>query len=135
MITTGYHELNLIYFFTAGEKEVWCRLMVVSCKDHERIFEHGRTCLVLDQREACRTFVSWHLVFFLPCLFDSVYCLLSWRLLIFFQLFVFKVRCWTVYKGALAPQAAGVIHSDFERGFIKAEIAAFADFKVACVCV
>ena len=31
-----------------------------------------------------------------------------------------EVRAWTVYKGALAPQAAGVIHSDFEKNFIKA---------------
>jgi obg-like ATPase 1 len=60
MITQGYSELNLIYYFTAGEKEV---------------------------------------------------------------------RCWTVYNGATAPQAAGVIHSDFERGFIKAEVCAFDDFK------
>ncbi|KNC96177.1 GTP-binding protein YchF [Spizellomyces punctatus DAOM BR117] len=60
IITTGYSSLNLIYFFTAGEKEV---------------------------------------------------------------------RAWCVYNGALAPQAAGVIHSDFERGFIKAEVVAFDDFK------
>jgi GTP-binding protein YchF len=40
-----------------------------------------------------------------------------------------EVRAWTVFKGALAPQAAGVIHTDFERGFIKAEIASFDDFK------
>jgi len=60
MIVQGYKELNLIYFFTAGEKEV---------------------------------------------------------------------RCWTVYKGALAPQAAGVIHTDFEKGFIKAEVVGFEDFK------
>lgn len=32
-------------------------------------------------------------------------------------------------KGCLAPQAAGVIHSDFERGFIKAEVCSFEDFK------
>lgn len=32
-------------------------------------------------------------------------------------------------KGCLAPQAAGTIHTDFERGFIKAEIASFDDFK------
>ena len=32
-------------------------------------------------------------------------------------------------QGTLAPQAAGVIHTDFERGFIKAEVAAFEDFK------
>ena len=60
LIKLGYSELNLIYFFTAGEKEV---------------------------------------------------------------------RCWTVQAGALAPQAAGVIHSDFERGFIKAETVSYDDFK------
>ena len=60
MVVQGYKELNLIYYFTAGEKEV---------------------------------------------------------------------RCWTLYEGSLAPQAAGVIHSDFERGFIKAEVVAFDDFK------
>uniref|UniRef100_A0A7R9Y5W4 Obg-like ATPase 1 n=1 Tax=Prasinoderma coloniale TaxID=156133 RepID=A0A7R9Y5W4_9VIRI len=59
-VTLGYKELNLIYFFTAGEKEV---------------------------------------------------------------------RAWTVYNGACAPQAAGVIHTDFERGFIKAETVAYEDFK------
>ncbi|MDO9380591.1 MAG: redox-regulated ATPase YchF [Nocardioidaceae bacterium] len=36
-------------------------------------------------------------------------------------------RAWTVKKGATAPQAAGVIHTDFERGFIKAEIVSFDD--------
>lgn len=60
IVKQGYSELALIYFFTAGEKEV---------------------------------------------------------------------RCWTVQEGALAPQAAGVIHTDFERGFIKAEVVSFADFK------
>jgi obg-like ATPase 1 len=60
VIVQGYKELNLIYYFTAGEKEV---------------------------------------------------------------------RCWTILDGSLAPQAAGVIHSDFERGFIKAEVCSFEDFK------
>lgn len=60
MIVTGYKELNLIYYFTAGETEV---------------------------------------------------------------------RCWTILQGTLAPQAAGVIHTDFERGFIKAEVVSFDDFK------
>jgi hypothetical protein len=40
-------------------------------------------------------------------------------------------RAWTVPRGATAPQAAGVIHTDFERGFIRAEIIAYDDF-VAC---
>ena len=38
-----------------------------------------------------------------------------------------EVRAWTVAKGATAPQAAGVIHSDFERGFIRAEVMRYAD--------
>jgi len=63
IIKVGYKELNLIYFFTAGEKEV---------------------------------------------------------------------KAWNVYNGSLAPQAAGVIHSDFERGFIKAELCAYDDFKEHC---
>jgi GTP-binding protein YchF len=42
-----------------------------------------------------------------------------------------EARAWTVEKGAKAPQAAGAIHSDFERGFIRAETIAFDDF-VAC---
>jgi hypothetical protein len=42
-----------------------------------------------------------------------------------------EVRAWTVVQGATAPQAAGVIHTDFERGFIRAEVATYDDF-VAC---
>jgi GTP-binding protein YchF len=38
-----------------------------------------------------------------------------------------EVRAWTIHEGDTAPQAAGVIHSDFERGFIKAETVAYAD--------
>jgi GTP-binding protein YchF len=39
-----------------------------------------------------------------------------------------EVRAWTVRIGASAPQAAGVIHTDFERGFIRAEVIAFSDY-------
>ena len=39
-----------------------------------------------------------------------------------------EVRAWTIPSGATAPQAAGVIHSDFERGFIRAEVIAFDDY-------
>ena len=42
-----------------------------------------------------------------------------------------ECRAWTIRKGTKAPQAAGKIHSDFERGFIRAEIVAFEDLK-AC---
>jgi len=40
-----------------------------------------------------------------------------------------EVRCWTIMKGALAPSAAGVIHGDFEKNFIKAECVSYADFE------
>jgi GTP-binding protein YchF len=39
-----------------------------------------------------------------------------------------EVRAWTITKGMFAPQAAGVIHTDFEKGFIKAEVIRYADF-------
>ncbi|MEE1053769.1 MAG: redox-regulated ATPase YchF [Acutalibacteraceae bacterium] len=42
-----------------------------------------------------------------------------------------EVRAWTIEKGTKAPQAAGKIHSDFERGFIRAEVIAYDDF-MAC---
>ncbi|MDI4479658.1 redox-regulated ATPase YchF [Moraxella osloensis] len=46
----------------------------------------------------------------------------------YFTAGVKEVRAWTVKVGATAPQAAGVIHTDFERGFIRAEVIAFDDF-------
>jgi GTP-binding protein YchF len=52
-------------------------------------------------------------------------------LLTFFTVGPKEARAWTVRKGALAPEAAGVIHTDFERGFIKAETIAYGDY-IAC---
>ncbi|MPQ77511.1 redox-regulated ATPase YchF [Hydrogenovibrio sp. JE_KL2] len=46
----------------------------------------------------------------------------------YFTAGVKEVRAWTVKKGATAPQAAGVIHTDFEKGFIRAEVTAYNDF-------
>jgi ribosome-binding ATPase len=46
----------------------------------------------------------------------------------YFTAGVKEVRAWTVRVGATAPQAAGVIHTDFERGFIRAEVAAYEHF-------
>lgn len=42
-----------------------------------------------------------------------------------------EVRAWTIHKGDTAPQAAGVIHGDFERGFIAAEVVSYPDFIAA----
>lgn len=49
-------------------------------------------------------------------------------LITYFTAGVTEVRAWTIKKGWKAPQAAGVIHSDFERGFIKAEVIKIPDF-------
>ncbi len=49
----------------------------------------------------------------------------------YFTAGVKEVRAWTVRIGATAPQAAGVIHTDFEKGFIRAEVIAYEDF-IAC---
>jgi hypothetical protein len=46
-----------------------------------------------------------------------------------------EVRCWTIPAGTLAPQAAGAIHTDFERGFIKAEVRAWLQAGVRGVVV
>ncbi len=46
----------------------------------------------------------------------------------YFTAGVKEVRAWTIKKGATAPQAAGVIHTDFERGFIRAQTIAYEDF-------
>lgn len=52
-------------------------------------------------------------------------------LITYFTAGVKEVRAWTITRGTKAPQAAGVIHSDFEKGFIRAEVIAFDDF-IAC---
>ncbi len=60
-------------------------------------------------------------------LIKSAYKLLD--LITYFTAGVKEVRAWTIKKGFKAPQAAGVIHSDFEKGFIKAEVMKLNDFK------
>lgn len=62
-------------------------------------------------------------------LIRAAYQLLGLRT--YFTAGVKEVRAWTIHIGDTAPQAAGVIHTDFERGFIRAEVTSFDDF-VAC---
>ncbi|HEV3251261.1 MAG TPA: redox-regulated ATPase YchF [Puia sp.] len=59
-------------------------------------------------------------------LIRSTYKLLN--LLTYFTAGVQEVRAWTIHEGWKAPQAASVIHTDFEKGFIKAEVIAYHDF-------
>lgn len=59
-------------------------------------------------------------------LIRSAYSLLN--LQTYFTAGVKEVRAWTIYKGMTAPQAASVIHTDFEKGFIRAEVMKYQDF-------
>lgn len=59
-------------------------------------------------------------------LITSTYRLLE--LFTYFTAGVQEVRAWTIHNGWKAPQAAGVIHTDFEKGFIKAEVISYEDF-------
>ena len=59
-------------------------------------------------------------------LIHSAYKLLN--LYTYFTAGVLEVRAWTIHQGWKAPQAAGVIHTDFEKGFIKAEVIGYDDF-------
>jgi GTP-binding protein YchF len=68
-------------------------------------------------------------------LIRSAYSLLNLKT--YFTVGVKEVRAWTFHEGYTAPQAAGVIHSDFEKGFIRAEVIKYDDFvtlgsEVAC---
>ena len=59
-------------------------------------------------------------------LIRSAYTLLG--LQTYFTAGVKEVRAWTIHVGDTGPQAAGVIHTDFEKGFIKAEVIAYDDY-------
>ncbi|MCS4433329.1 redox-regulated ATPase YchF [Aquiflexum gelatinilyticum] len=61
-------------------------------------------------------------------LISGAYKLLD--LITYFTAGVQEVRAWTIKKGWKAPQAAGVIHTDFERGFIKAEVIKLSDYEM-----
>jgi hypothetical protein len=60
-------------------------------------------------------------------LISAAYALL--HLITYFTAGPQEVRAWTIKKGYKAPQAAGVIHTDFERGFIKAEVIKLHDYQ------
>jgi hypothetical protein len=62
-------------------------------------------------------------------LIHAVYDLLG--LITFFTFNEKEVRAWTIRRGTLAPQAAGVVHTDFEKGFIRAETVSYEDFVAA----
>ncbi|MBL0232544.1 MAG: redox-regulated ATPase YchF [Chitinophagaceae bacterium] len=82
----------------------------------------------LENEEDKRMFMEeYHMVEpALDRLIHSAYKLLN--LFTYFTAGVQEVRAWTIHQGWKAPQAAGVIHTDFEKGFIKAEVISYEDF-------
>lgn len=82
----------------------------------------------LENEEDKRMFMEeYHMVEpALDRLIHSAYKLLN--LYTYFTAGVQEVRAWTIHQGWKAPQAAGVIHTDFEKGFIKAEVISYEDF-------
>jgi obg-like ATPase 1 len=66
----------------------------------------------------------------LPKMITSGFTALS--LIYYFTCGEKEVRAWTVASGATAPEAAAVIHTDFQKGFVKAEVVAFEDYRSLC---
>ena len=111
IVKTGYQALHLEYFFTAGPvgfhlhlPAAFLRMWMLSRHAHTHTHTHTHT--------RARVYADAHF----PCCFFSLHP-------------QDEVRAWTIQKGTKAPQAAGKIHTDFEKGFIMAEVMNFADFK------
>ena len=83
--------------------------------------------LNMSEEEAKAYCEKYHTKSQLPRIITTGYHVLN--LIHFFTAGADEVKCWTIRKGTLAPQAAGVIHTDFEKGFICAEVYKFEDFK------
>ena len=89
--------------------------------------QKGQTRKYISEKEAAEYLASLGLEQpGLDVLAQAAYKLLG--LQSFFTAGEMEVKAWTVRQGATAPQAAGVIHSDFERGFIKAEVISYDDY-------
>ena len=101
----------LIIFVSLISKLAWYSILI-ACKPSVRVRARSRVCVCVCVRacvcvcvRACVRVCTW------PC--------------------VWQVRSWGIQVGTRAPQAAGVIHTDFEKGFIMAETMAFLDLKDA----
>ena len=72
-------------------------------------------------------FLSYALFYFLTYVTHHI-CCSSEDLFTYFTAGEQEVRAWTIHRGWKAPQAASVIHTDFEKGFIKAEVISYNDY-------
>ena len=118
-LASGYESNEFYKTLAAYAKEQKCEVMPISAKIEEEISQLGdEEKLTFLQELGLKESGLDRLV-------AASYTLLG--LISYLTAGQPEVRAWTIKKGTKAPQAAGKIHSDFERGFIRAEVVAFND--------
>jgi GTP-binding protein YchF len=134
----GYPLLTrkaLIIILNIGEEEVGDQDLADQLR--ETFYEQGFQWITISakiERELCQLDASERQTFLEELQLDqpaldrlTMLCYEVLGLISFFTVGPDEVRAWTNRHGSLAPQAAGVIHSDFERGFIRAEVMKYQD--------
>ncbi len=125
----------LIIILNVGEEEVGGRDLADPLREtfHEQDFEWIAISAKIEQ-ELCQLDACERQTFLEELQLDqpavdrlTMLCYEALGLISFFTVGPDEVRAWTNRHGSLAPQAAGVIHSDFERGFIRAEVMKYQD--------
>ena len=117
-VKTGNHHVESVIKLVANEK---AQVLMIGAKIEADITEldtYEERQLFLDELGLDEPGVNR--------LIRSAYSLLN--LQTYFTAGVKEVRAWTIRKGMTAPQAASVIHTDFEKGFIRAEVMKYSDF-------
>jgi hypothetical protein len=125
----------VIIILNLGELEVGDQDLVGKLREtfHEQNFQWIAVSAKIEQ-ELCQLDAEERQTFLEELQLDqpaldrlTMLCYKTLGLISFFTVGPDEVRAWTNQQGALAPQAAGVIHSDFERGFIRAEVMKYQD--------
>jgi GTP-binding protein YchF len=137
-LITSYPLLTrkaVIIILNVGEQEVGNQELLVKLKEtfHEQSFQWIAVSAKIEQ-ELCHLDDADRQTFLEELQLDqpaldrlTMLCYQTLGLISFFTVGPDEVRAWTNQQGALAPQAAGVIHSDFEQGFIRAEVMKYQD--------
>ena len=125
----------VIIILNVGEEEVGDRHLIVKLEENfrEQDFQWIAVSAKIEQ-ELCHLDPTDRQTFLEELQIDqpaldrlTMLCYKTLGLISFFTVGPDEVRAWTNQQGSLAPQAAGVIHSDFERGFIRAEVMKYQD--------
>jgi GTP-binding protein YchF len=137
-LITSYPLLTrkaVIIILNVGEQEVGNQELLVKLKEtfHEQSFQWIAVSAKIEQ-ELCHLDDADRQTFLEELQLDqpaldrlTMLCYRTLGLISFFTVGPDEVRAWTNRQGSLAPQAAGVIHSDIERGFIRAEVMKYQD--------